>query len=75
MTVDDYLPVRNGNRLPFTKAYDGDIWVAIMEKVWAKVNGNYDHLPSGNPKESAPFFTSAPTEDYQISSSPINGSG
>lgn len=49
--VDDYLPVNQG-RLAFGGSkFDEDgkavIWVSLLEKAWAKLNGNYDRVSMG----------------------------
>jgi hypothetical protein len=40
--VDDYLPVKkNSENLVFAKPNGNEIWVLLLEKAWAKVNGGY----------------------------------
>jgi hypothetical protein len=29
------------------QAKDGAIWASLLEKAWAKANGNYDNIASG----------------------------
>ena len=47
ITVDDYVPTVNGAYLFEAKAPDGALWPVFMEKVWAKVNGNYEYINDG----------------------------
>lgn len=48
MIVDDYMPLKtNGQTLFGGLGYDGSYWAAIMEKMFAKWYGNYEHLVGG----------------------------
>ena len=44
--VDDYLPVRDG-RICFASSRDNEIWVMLLEKAWAKVQGTYARIEGG----------------------------
>ena len=48
ITLDDYLPF-SGSNLVFNKksALDGDFWAVIIEKAFAKLNGNYEIINWG----------------------------
>ena len=51
--VDDCLPVHPGTKnLAFGKHLKendkGIIWVSLIEKAWAKLNGNYDRVILGS---------------------------
>ena len=43
------------------QADDGSIWTAVLEKVWAKVSGNYDLTTAGYGAEAVEFLTGAPS--------------
>lgn len=46
--VDDYIPVYESNGQPaFAKAQGRELWVMILEKAWAKVNGGYKNTIAG----------------------------
>ena len=47
ITVDDYIPFYNGAPLFDRQSPTGAFWAVIMEKVWAKVNGNYEYINYG----------------------------
>jgi calpain-15 len=52
IAVDDYLPIDPSTRqLAFAKSKPMDniavIWVSLLEKAWAKLNGNYDRISLG----------------------------
>jgi Calpain family cysteine protease len=71
ITVDDYLPVwGNTQNLVFaTQAKNGALWAPFMEKVWAKVNGNYEQInsgPYGNPVEAHNFLLGVPCEFVMV---------
>lgn len=40
VVVDDYVPVRRGKPC-FAKTRDGELWLLLLEKAWAKINGSY----------------------------------
>ena len=46
--VDDYLPVNlEGNTVFADLGHDGSYWAALMEKMFAKFFGNYEHIVGG----------------------------
>lgn len=45
---------------------DGDIWPLLLEKVWAKLNGNYDYTNSGYIYEGFLLLGGSPTDIYTI---------
>ncbi len=47
VTIDDYLPFYNGQLIFNQKSPAGDMWGAMLEKVWAKINGNYEYINDG----------------------------
>lgn len=52
VVIDDYLPVDSTGRLVFGSSkpmLDGRavLWVSLIEKAWAKLNGNYDRTIMG----------------------------
>jgi hypothetical protein len=47
VTVDDYIPIYNGNVLFDSRAPNGALWAVVLEKVWAKINGNYEAINYG----------------------------
>jgi len=46
VTVDDYIPVSDGSPL-FAQPHGRELWVAILEKSFAKFLGSYDRLDGG----------------------------
>ncbi len=61
--VDDYLPVqKKNNLLYFAKPNGNEIWVIILEKIWAKVNGGYLNTISGKAAEPLKALTGFATE-------------
>jgi hypothetical protein len=51
VTVDDYIPFENKNgiiRPIFADiGTDGALWGPLVEKMWAKINGNYERTAAG----------------------------
>lgn len=62
MVVDDYVPVNEEGEPLFAKPAGGrEIWVMLLEKCWAKLNGTYGDIVGGLPNEVLHAFTGAPT--------------
>jgi len=67
VVVDDFLPVGPDNQLIFSKNrfFSNELWCALLEKAYAKVNVNYEMISSGAAAEAARFLTGAPARDFQ----------
>ena len=66
--VDDFIPVYKGTRDPiFAKPVNPEIWVMILEKAWAKVNGGYSNTIGGLPNEVFSYFTNFPSRNFNHS--------
>ena len=46
VVIDDWLPTLNG-KPAFSRANGHELWVLILEKVWAKIHGSYHAIESG----------------------------
>mmetsp|Transcript_128719 Transcript_128719/g.222383 ORF Transcript_128719/g.222383 Transcript_128719/m.222383 type:complete len:1619 (-) Transcript_128719:314-5170(-) len=67
VTVDDYLPVDNRNGLIFARSSKPDeLWVSILEKAYAKVQGNYEALRHGSEAQAMMDFTGGPVDPLCI---------
>ena len=56
--VDDYLPVDKSTKKPcYAQSKGNELWVMLLEKAWAKVNGGYANIISGLPSEALEFLT------------------
>lgn len=44
--VDDYFPTKN-KRPCYASTRDGELWVMLLEKAWAKLYGSYSRIESG----------------------------
>jgi hypothetical protein len=68
--VDDYFPVHlegeNAGKLAFVgiNPKTNNIWPLILEKVWAKVNLNYEEIIAGHSAEAFEFLSPAPIDTY-----------
>ena len=48
--IDDFIPVTKGTNEPyFSKPNNRELWVVLLEKAWAKINGGYVNIISGWP--------------------------
>jgi calpain-15 len=63
--VDDWLPVKNGEPI-FSRANGPELWVLILEKVWAKLHGSYHAIESGLAVTAFRDLTGAPGKLYTI---------
>ena len=65
--VDDYIPVFKYTNSPcFAKPNKNKIWVMLLEKAWAKVNGGYVNTIGGFPSESYEFLLGFGSLTYDI---------
>ena len=56
--LDDYFPCIKGTSVPyFTKPTTFELWLMLLEKAWAKVNGGYGNILVGNSSEVFRFLT------------------
>lgn len=64
VTIDDYLPVRQGTgRLAMARgSSDGDFWVPLAEKVFAKIFGTYASMNGGASEEVWRMINGAPSQ-------------
>ena len=61
--IDDYFPYNDSKKKPaFCHSSQNELWVMILEKVWAKINENYEQIIGGSALEVLHDFTGAPVE-------------
>ena len=65
--IDDYLPVDQSGKPAFASCRDGEIWVALLEKAWAKLHGTYARIEGGLPDFAANHIMGVPAESYDHS--------
>ena len=71
--IDDYIPVDKTTKTPlFAQMQTSNIWPMLLEKAWAKVNGSYEDIISGNPKEAMKFLTPFVSKMITINDSNTN---
>ena len=67
--IDDFLPYIGVGFKQFamSKSEENEIWVALIEKAWAKVNGNYIRIGcGGSPNEVFDVLTEAYSEEVAV---------
>jgi len=42
------------------------VWAPFLEKIWAKVNGNYEHIISGDASDALDFLVGVPGRIYRF---------
>ena len=71
--VDDYLPVDSRTKKPiYAQSKGNEIWVMLLEKAWAKVNGGYANIISGLPSEAMEFLTGLGSLVYDTENVDVN---
>jgi hypothetical protein len=76
IAVDDYIPFDDWNLKPVfaQPSPDGALWVILMEKVFAKLSGNYDFLNGGDDWEIFDLLGGSPHDDISTYQLGFNGS-
>jgi hypothetical protein len=65
VVLDDYFPVKKGTKeLAFSKPNGFELWVILLEKAWAKINGGYANIISGWPDEPLLALTGFASHKY-----------
>lgn len=62
--VDDYFPSDSKNNFAFAMSGRRELWVQVLEKAWAKINGSYAGTIAGLPSESFSCLSEAPCVTY-----------
>jgi len=65
VVVDDSFPFNARQNIPaFSQSKGNELWVLILEKAWAKINGSYENTINGYVSEAFKCLTGAPLEYY-----------
>ena len=56
VVVDDFFPTDKIGEPAFSKAQGNELWVMLLEKAWAKINGTYEGTIEGSPFEAFNFL-------------------
>jgi hypothetical protein len=64
--VDDYVPVNDDGTIQFANPNNNELWVILLEKAWAKVNGGYLNIISGKASEVYKVLTGFPCLRYTV---------
>lgn len=74
--ADDYVPFNSYKKPAFAGiATDGSLWPMLIEKMWAKLNGNYENTIGGGTDELFSFMAGVPVKSYSNTGSEVNKSG
>jgi len=60
ITIDDYMPFVSGGLIFNRKPAGNNVWGIVLEKAFAKINGNYENINFGYQAESFRILTGAP---------------
>lgn len=59
--IDGYLPVMPNATAPaFSHSVNGQLWVSLLEKAYAKSYGDYNNIVGGQPFEAIKDLTGGP---------------
>ena len=66
--VDDYFPCYGswGKNFAFSSTNGNELWVILLEKAWAKLNGNYAKAIGGEPNEIFQVITNAYSRKIKV---------
>jgi hypothetical protein len=71
--IDDYFPVLKGTtQFAFTRTHGKELWVIILEKAWAKVNGGYVNIVGGISSDPFTTLTSFPCDNVKHSNDTLD---
>jgi len=63
--IDDYLLLDPQTKsAAFVQPNNKELWVLLLEKLWAKINGSFTNIEYGEEIESLSFLTGAPIDCY-----------
>ena len=69
VVVDDYFPCKNG--FPAfansKKGCEGEMWVCLLEKAWAKLHGSYALIEGGNSAHASVHVQGVPSKFHTSS--------
>ena len=57
--IDDLIPCK-GNKVAFARSNGPELWVVLLEKMWAKLHGCYDRIAGGLEYETIRDLVGAP---------------
>ena len=64
VVVDDYLPCKPDGTPAFASSRDGELWVSVLEKAWAKLHGTYARTEGGLPCFACSHLVGVPSESF-----------
>jgi len=74
---DDYLPLqKSANSQSYETLFglvgeDSSMWGVFLEKAFAKIHGNYEHLTAGDPRQASRSLNGSPSLQF-VHSKPEN---
>ena len=76
VAIDDSIPVERGTNTPiFAKPNGKELWVALLEKAFAKFVGNYNALDGGYPLWGLQALTGDTVSTWRLEQASANSAG
>lgn len=72
MCINADVPSKSSGVEKYGKMYNNNIWIPLLEKNWAKINGNYENIVGGNAMELFQLLVPGKNTRYQMGDSEIN---
>ena len=66
LKLDYFIPKSYGVRTIYANIIQCQLWVALIEKAFAKVKGNYGNLDEGSCEEAFTYLTGCPCRSQKI---------
>lgn len=60
--IDEFIPVRY-NKPCFSSSRVGELWVLLLEKAWAKIQGSYARTESGMCSDAVAHLMGVPSKN------------
>lgn len=57
IVIDDFVPCNPLGQPAFSKCHGNELWVILLEKAWAKINGSYEKTKYGLSTTAFSFLT------------------
>lgn len=71
VVLDDYFPITQDEdtvSFAFSRSFEDELWVSLIEKAFAKINGSYSALENGNISDALRTLSGSPVHEVDVKS-------